>query len=131
MFTTVRRECVYKLVNKTLCKCIMWRNDYSKWHQPKKKICLTQEILIFTVQRHNSRQYELNANPLQSSYARQYHSAVPQAMSRNTNFLLPVSDDKPECYYKHIDKGCISKLPFTGRDWTVWHTLPVHRNQFH
>ena len=45
----------------------------------------------------------LNANTLQSSYARIYHTAVSQAMSCNINFPHIVSDDTPEYYYKQSD----------------------------
>ena len=40
----------------------------------------------------------LNANTLQSSYTQLYHTAVPQAISRNNNFPHHISDDTTEYY---------------------------------
>ena len=59
--------------------------------------------MIFSVQRHIKRQYQINANSLQPTHAQLYHATVPQAMSRNTNFPHPVSEDTPEYYYKQSD----------------------------
>ena len=61
--------------------------------------------MIFSVQRQKNMQYQINTNTLQSSYARLYHAAVPQAMSRNTKFPHPVSDDTPEYKYKQTDNS--------------------------
>jgi len=82
----------------------MWRNDSSKFHQLIKHLSNTKSM-IFSIQRHNKRQYQLSANSLQSSYAQLYHTAVPQAMSRNNNFPHHVSDDTTEYYYKQSDKS--------------------------
>ena len=82
----------------------MWRNDSSKCHQHNKHLSNTRkhEILLPKPQQ---AAVNLNANPLQSSYAQLYHTAVPQAMSRNTNIPHPVSDDTPEYYYKQRDNS--------------------------
>jgi len=58
---------------------------------------------MFSFQRHNKRQYEINANSLKSSYARLYHTAAPRAILGNTKFPHPDIDDTPEYYYKQSD----------------------------
>jgi hypothetical protein len=85
--------------------------------------------MIFSFHRHNKRQFQLNSNSLQSSYARLYHTAVPQAMSRNTNIPRPVSDDIPEyCYTRSNNNDILasSHIPYVSPPYCT--QLQFHRN---
>ena len=46
--------------------------------------------MISSVQRHNKRQYEINANSLQSSYPLLNHTAVPQQCDETLIFNTPL-----------------------------------------